>query len=324
MNCPRCGAAAAENASICPNCGLPLSAGPVQPPVQPPVPPQMQPPVPPQVQPGFPQQQPKKPVYKKWWFWVIIAVVGIVILASVSGNGNNSQENTGDPSSAQVTDTQNDDRTEAPSTKENKEPTYEIVNTYFDYYAQQYTDSVEQHIVVEIKNTGSVSLYVSGCGFDVNDTEGHLVTTGDLTAVPQIVAPGESCYLYNSLDLLMPDGVSASDEFKLEPKIKVAKAKSEAVNYEISDTAMKKDSFGYPVVTGRVTNNSGNDDSLVNIGIVYFDADGRAVGVDTTYIDDLADGETESFQTSSMMMSDSLDVSTLTFKVFSQKEVIQF
>lgn len=36
--------------------------------------------------PAAPQPKAKKPIYKKWWFWVVIAVVGIVLIASVGGS----------------------------------------------------------------------------------------------------------------------------------------------------------------------------------------------------------------------------------------------
>ncbi len=33
----------------------------------------------------------KKPLYKKWWFWTIIAVVAIALVAGISGGGNDDQ-----------------------------------------------------------------------------------------------------------------------------------------------------------------------------------------------------------------------------------------
>lgn len=82
MKCNQCGTD--FEGKFCPNCGAPnpseangaqaQQATPVytQPVMQQPI------------------QQPKKPIYKKWWFWVIIAVVVIAIVANLGGNGDKS------------------------------------------------------------------------------------------------------------------------------------------------------------------------------------------------------------------------------------------
>ena len=87
MKCPYCGSDV-NNEKFCPNCGGKLVKG-QQPNAQGNIPmQQMNNP-----QGGYPsQQKPKKPFYKKWWFWVIIAVIVISIGAGSAGGGKSSKD----------------------------------------------------------------------------------------------------------------------------------------------------------------------------------------------------------------------------------------
>ncbi len=87
MKCPYCGSDV-NNEKFCPNCGGKLVKG-QQPNAQGNIPmQQMNNP-----QGGYPsQQKPKKPIYKKWWFWVIIAVIVISIGAGSAGGGKSSKD----------------------------------------------------------------------------------------------------------------------------------------------------------------------------------------------------------------------------------------
>ena len=56
-NCPVCGAEMAANAKVCPKCGA----------------------------------KNKKPIYKKWWFWVIIAVIILGIIGNIDGGSSDAE-----------------------------------------------------------------------------------------------------------------------------------------------------------------------------------------------------------------------------------------
>lgn len=82
MKCNQCGTQ--FEGKFCPNCGAPAQAE---------TPAVEQAPVMPVA-----SVKAKKPIYKKWWFWVIIAVVAIGIIGSING-GNESSTNTDNGSS---------------------------------------------------------------------------------------------------------------------------------------------------------------------------------------------------------------------------------
>ena len=96
MKCNQCGTQ--FEGKFCPNCGAPAQAE---------TPAVEQAPVMPVA-----SVKAKKPIYKKWWFWVIIAVVAIGIIGSVNG-GNESSTNTDNGSSVvQSGDETNNDTTD--------------------------------------------------------------------------------------------------------------------------------------------------------------------------------------------------------------------
>ena len=96
MKCNQCGTQ--FEGKFCPNCGAPAQAE---------TPAVEQAPVMPVA-----SEKAKKPIYKKWWFWVIIAVVAIGIIGSING-GNESSTNTDNGSSVvQSGDETNNDTTD--------------------------------------------------------------------------------------------------------------------------------------------------------------------------------------------------------------------
>ncbi|MDP4132800.1 MAG: Ltp family lipoprotein [Bacillota bacterium] len=107
MKCNQCGTE--FEANFCPNCGAPAvnvpEAQPVsnaqnvrqtinygQTPIQ-------------------PVQKTKKPIYRKWWFWVIVAVVFIGVIANLDDNGNTTESGTvsSNVNSAESSDTTKND-----------------------------------------------------------------------------------------------------------------------------------------------------------------------------------------------------------------------
>lgn len=99
MKCQNCGKEINQDMQFCDNCGAPVMQQP-QPPMQNNQPVQFQQnPVPPQM----PVTKKKKPLYKKWWFWVLVGLAIIIIYAIGVAGG--SSETEGSNSSASTTTT---------------------------------------------------------------------------------------------------------------------------------------------------------------------------------------------------------------------------
>lgn len=115
MKCNQCGTE--FGGKFCPNCGVQAATVQEAQPVNNEV----------NTQPTFnygqapiqPDRKAKKPIYKKWWFWVIVAVIVIAVLANLGGNhgtANSGTANSGTGSSS------------VSSAKDNKKPSAEYTN----------------------------------------------------------------------------------------------------------------------------------------------------------------------------------------------------
>jgi hypothetical protein len=123
----------------------------------------------------------KKPIYKKWWFWVIIAVVAIGIIGSVNG-GNESSTNTDNGSSVvQSGDETNNDTTDN-KTDSNKITVIDFsamnkadienwatTNKVTVKFSEEYSDSIASGSVVSqskkanetVKEGGTINVVIS-------------------------------------------------------------------------------------------------------------------------------------------------------------------
>ena len=171
MKCNQCGTD--FECKFCPNCGAPApSTDQVQPEANNT---QEQQSAPIYTQPVMqqPTQNPKKPIYKKWWFWVI-AVVAIGIIANLGGNGDKSPAKdleTGTSSTAVTSEETSDTSTTVPEsntsttssqTVESSKPTesskpetppVQTVSKYeqiYNEYAQKIKDAAPTSSITEL------------------------------------------------------------------------------------------------------------------------------------------------------------------------------
>lgn len=82
MKCQKCGKEVNQGANFCDGCGSPL----IQEQNAPTVPYMASPVV-------VTSKQSKKPVHKKWWFWVLIVFLVIIVLGSFGSNGDDNNDN---------------------------------------------------------------------------------------------------------------------------------------------------------------------------------------------------------------------------------------
>lgn len=165
MKCNQCGTQ--FEGKFCPNCGAPAQAE---------TPAVEQAPVMPVA-----SVKAKKPIYKKWWFWVIIAVVAIGIIGSVNG-GNESSTNTDNGSSVvQSGDETNNDTTDN-KTDSNKITVIDFsamnkadienwatTNKVTVKFSEEYSDSIASGSVVSqskkanetVKEGGTINVVIS-------------------------------------------------------------------------------------------------------------------------------------------------------------------
>lgn len=131
-------------------------------------------------------------------------------------------------------------------------------------------------VVVELRNTGDVPVYVSDACFDLEDEDGHLVATEDnVTVYPYVLSPGDRAWLFDTVSL---DETPAGDLTVL-PRAKASRAKVPVIRYNVTEGELKTGSSGRLKVLGRVENNTADDEEMITVAAFLFNSDGYCIGV---------------------------------------------
>lgn len=175
------------------------------------------------------------------------------------------------------------------------EPASELV----DVSTKVFTNSIGTTWVVGIatvKNTGNCDLYISNAGMDIETADGKLVDTMTLASeTPTVISPGETTIIYGE------QSVSAEGDYKVVPTYKAVEAKIPNTRYEVSDVSLSEDDFmGTLEAVGRVENGGDEDQSMIRIAIILYDADNKIIGVMSTYSDEIPAGSKGTFKMSNI------------------------
>lgn len=175
----------------------------------------------------------------------------------------------------------------------------EAASELTDVTTKVFTNSIGTVWVVGIatvKNTGNCDLYISNTGMDIETADGKLVDTMTLaSATPTVISPGETTIIYGE------QTVSAEGDYKVVPTYKAVEAKIPNTRYEVSDVSLSEDDLmGTLEVVGRVENGGDEDQSMIEVVVVMYDADGKVLGVMTTYTDEIAAGAKGTFKMSNI------------------------
>ena len=175
----------------------------------------------------------------------------------------------------------------------------------YDYDEQYYYDAI-----VEVENTGSTNIYLTGLAFDIEDDSGHLVQSDSMISTcPDVIRAGEKGYLYNSSFL---NDEADIHHIHLVPQYIVKTTAENQLDYEVSDVSFKDDTFGL-TTTGRITNQTDEDDSYVYVEVIYYDKDQHVLGITGTSVTDLFAGRTVSFEISSVGLHGNLKASDVSY-----------
>lgn len=131
INCKTCGQEIASSAKRCPNCGAKV----------------------------------KKPIYKKWWFWVVIVIVILGIIAGASGDSDT-------PSS-----TQTDNASVASQSSDSKDKGAVEEKTYKSYEVTELLDVVEANPLKAQKDLKGQYIEVHGYLSNI-DSDGNYISVG--------------------------------------------------------------------------------------------------------------------------------------------------
>ena len=211
---------------------------------------------------------------------------------------------------------------EPPSVPE-KVVDYKVNQELFNHYVTTFGSHLAAAFV-EIENTGNTPLYLHDGQFDVEDNSGHLLTTQTLVnTCPGALRPGETGYFYS--DYIDLSDVDDSNGLVFVPHYKVDEARHEIIDYEVSDLGIREDDMFKCKVSGRLTNTQDEEINLLYVYVIYYDSEGRVLGISGTNITDVQPGDTTSFELIGQFFYDGVTYSDIAeYKVIPRAWYMQF
>lgn len=157
-----------------------------------------------------------------------------------------------------------------PETKADYETTVYPVKTWINSIGSPYAQ-----IIVGVKNTGTANLYLSAGDIDLENSDGSLFSVVNLvSAFPEIIAPGETAFYYEEALLDTP----ASSELTAIPHIDVEEAYIDMIRCPVTDVTVGETSYGEIKVMGRIENTTSEDQTMLYVSAILFDANGDPLG----------------------------------------------
>ena len=179
--------------------------------------------------------------------------------------------------------------------------------------------------VFEVKNTGTVPLYLSSGAYDLERADGSLVRSSSLvSAFPQVINPDESAYYYEETTL---DDAPKDGKLVIIPRPDVRVAKVKHIRYPVTDFQLSEGSYGRGIkMMGRVENTSADKQNLVYVCAVFYDKNDDPIGVNFTIImESMEPGSKIGFESSTLSLPDDITVDKIArYAVFAYPMQMQF
>ena len=187
--------------------------------------------------------------------------------------------------------------TEATTTSDPYKITYSSAKTY-----RSDTSTTWVQAIAEIENTGSYNLYLRTGKCDIEDSEGNLVASRDMSVYPQIIAPGEKAVYY---DEYVIDSLPEPAELKIVPRPDVVKSLTKHVTYSVTDISIADYIYGGIKVVGRMENTSKYEESMIYVAVTLYNEASEPIGlVYTILYDKIAPGEKVGFEAANASLPD--------------------
>lgn len=152
----------------------------------------------------------------------------------------------------------------------------------------------------EVLNTSSFDLYLSEGTIDLLDSNVLVTTLEYVSVYPQVIAPGEKAYYYQTAHL--PE-VTSVIELDAILNVVAKESKIENIRLDLNNIVIHEDDYVGVSVTGNIINNTNEDELNVGIAVVLFDKNKKPIAVMTDFKSLLAE-ESTTFMTRSLYTSD--------------------
>lgn len=179
-------------------------------------------------------------------------------------------------------------------------------------------------VIVEIKNTGKIPIYLSSSSYDLEDSTGKLIAAKSLISTyPNVIKSGEKGYMYDETSLEN----AIEGKLNVIPRISAKKATVACIRYEVSEITISDTSYLGPKMSGRIQNTTTKDeDGLIYVVGILYNNDGNPIGVLYDIItENLPAGNKIGFEATSLSMPKTVNTSTIkTYQVYAYPHQYQF
>lgn len=197
------------------------------------------------------------------------------------------------------TEPESEPEEETPDTPEPAQGTPQISMTDVGMiHAHETDDGVGADVVIQVKNTGDVPLVLSDPSIKIGDESGTVVAekTGDgIFTGPTYLGVGDVSFIYTNSPISLPKGCSADQAYLAQASADLAACK-DVHQYPVSNLSIADDGHEVPVVTGTVTNDEGEEATLIELAAVFLDNEGKVLGVAGDFALEVAPGESQDFE----------------------------
>jgi hypothetical protein len=231
--------------------------------------------------------------------FLVMAVFLSATLFGCGGGGSQDQAAPGGSTTAS-SETEGDTTATTPTESEAYEITYQNA-----YLTADSIGSVWVHAIAEVTNTGTLPLYLNSGKFDLETADGSLLDSMDMvSSYPLIIQPGEKGYYTADTTV---DDVSADTAVQIVPHVDIEKATVEDLRLPTSEVSLAADDYGGIKAIGRVENTTSEEQPLVYIVVVLYDAnDTPLAAMFTILMDNLAAGDKVSFEVNNSLGDSSI------------------
>jgi len=177
--------------------------------------------------------------------------------------------------------------------------------------------------VFEVRNTGSVPLFLNSGAYDLERADGSLVASRSMVSVfPSIINPGESAFYYEEAMI----DVDVGTELIILPRPNVREARVERVKFPVTDFSLTEGQFGGLRMLGRVENTSEETQTMVYVAVVLFDDMDNPIGLMFTILmEGLEPGDRIGFEQGSVALPDDVTLDRVArYEVFAYPLQFQF
>lgn len=171
--------------------------------------------------------------------------------------------------------------------------------------------------IAAVTNTGRTNLVIKASKSELKDSGGNTVDVQDLNGWNQIIAPGETAYLTSPDSYKIPNGVTISNQCRLNAVISADPTTEPAVYYNVVSPLVETTSDGHIHSKATISNTTSNEAKNIRVLTYLYDKNNNVIEVIEGKIDSLAASQSTTVDATSIRKIDVSDVSY--YRIFARK-----